>query len=73
MERQATVQVVSRSDFNPSFTVGIMFTDIDELVKKVDQAIDDAEFHKVECVVFDNGQFSEEELEKLDEELFIIE
>lgn len=73
MERQATVQVVSRGDFNPSFTVGIKFTDIDDLIKKVDKAIDEAEFHKVDCIVFDNGQFSEEELEKLDEEMFIIE
>ena len=73
MERNATIQIVSRGEFNPTLTVGIRFNGVDDFIKLADETIDESGFGKVECVVFDNGQFSDEELEKLDSELFIIE
>jgi hypothetical protein len=72
-ERNATIQIVSRGEFNPSLTMGIRFSDIDQFIKLTDRAIDESGFRKVDCIVFDNGQFSDEELEELGAELFIIE
>lgn len=73
MKRSANLQIVSRDDFNPSVTVGINFETLDQFIERANTAIDETGFRKVDCIVFDNGQFSDEELEKLDEELFLIE
>jgi hypothetical protein len=68
-KRIATFRVHGRKiEGYPSMSYRVEFTTVDDLIKKIDEKIDETGYGKVDVYLEDEDQFKEEEVGKLEEE-----
>ena len=74
MNKRATIKISGRKiEGYPTVTKIIEFENLDDFINKADAAIEEADFGKVDCYVLDEGQFSESDLQTLENNWFILE
>ena len=71
--REANVTIHGRKIKGyPSMTFRLKFNSIEELLEKIDKAIDETDYGKVDAYVEDEDQFSIEEMNSLEKEWIIF-